>query len=93
MNHALALREDGKQYLDERVGCIVPLLPDMQDSSSVLKMFSSHNWVLDRSEAYGKDGILAQMHCSVCGLGRMMILYDIKESADRVRQNLQKLET
>jgi hypothetical protein len=70
----------GASHCETKRRCIVPTLPDMDNSSFMNEMMASHEWVVDKNESYGIDGILTRNHCSRCGMGRLMILYNLENS-------------
>jgi hypothetical protein len=60
--------------------CVIPTIADMQKSEFVRKMSASHKWEVIHTDPQGEDGILSRVRCSVCGLGKIMILYDIEKA-------------
>jgi len=51
----------------------------------------SHEWVSDKAEAYGTNGILTRVHCKNCGLQRIAVVTEIRESAKRAEEYRRKL--
>lgn len=71
---------------DEKLRCIAPTADLLRNINMYHEILQSHQWIIDRSEEYGSDNILVKLHCSLCGLSRMMIISDIMESAKRAEE-------
>jgi hypothetical protein len=57
---------------------------------SLYKVWRTHNWVFDKAERFGEDGLLTTIHCDICGLQRRAIHSNLKESAKIATQNREK---
>lgn len=51
----------------------------MTDSALAERIIKSHTWVVEDCSPYGTESLMCRMRCSACGLGKVMILYDIDE--------------
>lgn len=82
--------EKNNDDLVKRV-CISPTLKTFAETDMFLTFVRSHEWIVDRAEEFGKDGILNKIHCRHCGLERMAILSQIKESETRASDYRRKV--
>lgn len=71
--------------------CITPSVSTLKDSETYLSYLTSHEWIVDKAEEYGSDGILKRAHCKNCGIERTVIVSEIKESEARARDYRRKL--
>jgi hypothetical protein len=53
---------------DQRLttGCISPRSVVGKKTEEIAAMFGSHDWVVDDSKDYGREGVLIHYHCSRC---------------------------
>jgi hypothetical protein len=68
--------------VEKKFLCITPTREIISSNNTFWEFINSHNWDIDRTE-YKDDGdqLLAQVHCARCGLDRVIIISDIKDSA------------
>ena len=76
----ISLGEQGESKNSE---CVTPSLPEMRSSEFAKRMFASNKWWALTGEGYGTGGMICRFECSVCGLGRVIVLYDINESVEK----------
>jgi hypothetical protein len=72
--------------MSTRDKCIIPTISEIKKSDPPDKTILTHQWILESVGTYAGDGILTKMHCSDCGLRRIMILYDIKRTVERIKK-------
>ena len=48
------------------IQCVSPKDVVGKPTSEIAKMFGSHDWVVDGSKDYGREGVLIHYHCSRC---------------------------
>jgi len=46
--------------------CISPKSVVGKTTKEIALMFGSHDWVVDSSKEYGREGVLIHYHCSRC---------------------------
>jgi hypothetical protein len=63
--------------------CIVPTFDDLDDPAKLAKILASHDWAALKREKLNVNQMLTRMRCSRCGLGRLLMLYDVKESSEK----------
>jgi hypothetical protein len=69
---------------EETSVCIIPTFETIRNGKS-LACLDSHNWKLERKEKFGEDGILFRARCNNCGLQRISIIDNLKESAGKAK--------
>jgi hypothetical protein len=72
--------------MKDGVVCCVPSIPEISDPENCSLVSNSHEWVIVETEPYGSDGILTRSRCSKCGLGRLLLYYDIPRPAKELPQ-------
>jgi hypothetical protein len=77
--------------MEEELACIVPT-SEMLKTDENLKILDTHEWTVSSSVPQGEDGILIKIYCKNCGLQRISIISDIKDSAERARVYREKLQ-
>jgi hypothetical protein len=72
-----------KKARGEEYFCAVPTVEILSKTENLSKVLDSHAWEVRKSETYGDDGILLFVQCKNCGLKRISIISDIKDSAKK----------
>lgn len=67
--------------------CATPTVEILSTTENLSRVLETHAWEVDKSEAYGNDGILLRIHCKNCGLKTISIISDIPESAKKARES------
>jgi hypothetical protein len=70
--------------------CVTPTFELVNDEETLSKVLQSHSWQVVKAEFYTTDTFLTRVTCTNCGLERVAILSNIKESADKVAKERRK---
>ncbi len=75
----------------ESYSCITPTVEVLRNGIESLQLvLPSHNWSLDKAQYFGEDAILMAVHCESCGLEQKAIFSNVKESAKKSLEIMQK---
>lgn len=70
-----------KEHASSEAGnCRTPTLNEVEEDNELKKILDTHIWKVVEAKKYG-EGFEVRVECSRCGLGRITIIYNIKESA------------
>jgi hypothetical protein len=59
--------------------CKTPTLNELNEDNALKEILDTHYWKVVEAKVYG-GGFEVRVQCSRCGLGRISLLYNLKES-------------
>ena len=62
--------------------CRTPTLKELHGDNALKKILDTHTWDVIEAKVYG-EGFEVRVQCSRCGLGRVSLLYNVKQSASK----------
>ena len=62
--------------------CKTPTLKELQGDNALRKILDTHIWEVIEAKNYG-EGFEVRVQCSRCGLGRVTLMYNVKQSASK----------
>ena len=69
--------------------CRTPKLKELKEENTLKEILDTHTWQIIEAKVYD-GGFQVRVRCSRCGLGRISMLYNVKESeknAKSLREN------
>jgi hypothetical protein len=65
--------------------CIPPKSVIGKTTSEIADMFGSHDWVVDDSKDFGREGLLIHYHCSRCSAKSYATITEEDDEEERAR--------